>query len=133
MSSGEPVIVACPHCRTHFRAREDQLTVAGGQVRCGICLALFDAGRPESAETPDAEPQVAGEEESSPDAPQPDDGQQRARRILWLSAGPVIAALAFVFQLFVYQFDRWALQPDLRFIYQFACAVIGCELPTPES
>lgn len=33
----------CPNCRIVFRVAASQLHAAGGMVRCGICLATFDA------------------------------------------------------------------------------------------
>lgn len=36
-------ITQCPHCRTSFRVRADQLSVANGSVRCGACLQVFSA------------------------------------------------------------------------------------------
>jgi predicted Zn finger-like uncharacterized protein len=33
----------CPNCSTVFRVYPDQLAAAGGRVRCGDCLAVFDA------------------------------------------------------------------------------------------
>jgi predicted Zn finger-like uncharacterized protein len=35
----------CPHCHTLFRLTEAQLEMAGGQVRCGYCNAVFNALR----------------------------------------------------------------------------------------
>lgn len=35
----------CPHCHTLFRLTEAQLDIAGGQVRCGYCNAVFNALR----------------------------------------------------------------------------------------
>ena len=132
--SQESLIVECPHCHTRFRVREEQLAVAGGQVRCGICLALFDSGAAKPAETEESAPAEIGEaDDASVSASAPDDRQDRWRRIALLSVGMVVAAAALVFQLFAYQFDRWATEPQLRFIYEFACGVIGCELPAPES
>lgn len=53
-------LVACPECATRFRVVSGQLTVADGRVRCGACLAVFDATdrlEPiEAAEQPPAEP-----------------------------------------------------------------------------
>ena len=37
------IITRCPACATAFRANESQLSVRGGQVRCGRCAAVFDA------------------------------------------------------------------------------------------
>ncbi len=127
MSSQEPLIVECPRCHTRFRAREDQLSVAGGQVRCGVCLALFDSREAMPAETPETASQDASEAENrSP-------GRRRTRRgrtvLLW--TGMIVAVAALLFQVLAYQFDRWSSQPQLRFIYEFACSVIGCELPVP--
>lgn len=34
----------CPHCDTVFRITEEQLSAAGGRVRCGRCRRVFDAG-----------------------------------------------------------------------------------------
>lgn len=38
----EALITRCPNCDTRFRVSEAQLQVAGGQVRCGACLGVFD-------------------------------------------------------------------------------------------
>lgn len=40
----------CPHCRVAFHITLPQLVAAGGKVRCGICLDVFDAS--ENAYTP---------------------------------------------------------------------------------
>jgi predicted Zn finger-like uncharacterized protein len=37
----EPLITRCPNCNTQFRVTENQLAVAGGRVRCGACLTVF--------------------------------------------------------------------------------------------
>ena len=37
----EPLITRCPNCNTQFRVTESQLAVAGGRVRCGACLTVF--------------------------------------------------------------------------------------------
>ena len=132
MSAQEPLIVECPRCHTRFRAREDQLAVAGGQVRCGVCLALFDSREAIPAETPETASQDASEaEDPTPDTP-PSDGRRALwRRTVLLWTGMIVAVAALVFQVFAYQFDRWSSQPQLRFIYEFACGVLGCELPVP--
>jgi len=33
----------CPHCQTRFRVTDEQLSVAGGKVRCGSCMKVFHA------------------------------------------------------------------------------------------
>jgi len=40
-TSLEPLITECPSCRTRFRVSETQLSAAGGRVRCGACLSVF--------------------------------------------------------------------------------------------
>ncbi|PSL15523.1 putative Zn finger-like uncharacterized protein [Marinobacterium halophilum] len=37
------VITRCPDCHARFRVTDGQLMLAGGQVRCGACLSVFDA------------------------------------------------------------------------------------------
>lgn len=128
------MIVECPHCHTRFRVREAQLAVAGGQVRCGVCLALFDSGIAGAAETEESAPAAADEADDALVAASGPDGRQNGwPRLALLLVGIVVAAAVLVFQLFVYQFDRWATEPQFRSVYEFACGVIGCELPAPES
>ena len=135
VTGSSQLIVECPHCHTRFRIREAQLAVAGGQVRCGVCLALFDSGIAGAAETEEGAPAAAdgADNASAVAASGPDGGHDDWRRLALLSVGMVVAAAALVFQLFAYQFDHWATEPQLRFIYEFACGVIGCELPPSES
>lgn len=38
----EPLITRCPSCATQFRVTENQLAAAGGRVRCGACLTVFE-------------------------------------------------------------------------------------------
>lgn len=33
----------CPHCKSTFEVTESQLSAAGGKVRCGACMEVFDA------------------------------------------------------------------------------------------
>lgn len=52
----------CPHCKATFEVTESQLSAAGGKVRCGACMEVFDAlaylinGQPESSEATNATP-----------------------------------------------------------------------------
>lgn len=43
MSESEPLITQCPRCQTRFRVTAEQLETAAGRVRCGACLAVFQA------------------------------------------------------------------------------------------
>ena len=33
----------CPHCQTIFKLTEQQLQIADGMVRCGMCQEVFNA------------------------------------------------------------------------------------------
>lgn len=37
----QPLVTRCTKCHTQFRVNEAQLQVAGGKVRCGACLTVF--------------------------------------------------------------------------------------------
>jgi len=55
------LVTECPDCKSRFRVSEGQLKMAEGQVRCGACLAVFDARRhqlnlPSENGTPPSEP-----------------------------------------------------------------------------
>lgn len=53
------LVAQCPHCQTRFRLSQEHLQAAGGNVRCGACLKVFDA----SAQIPVAD--AAGNSTSS--------------------------------------------------------------------
>lgn len=38
-----PSMTRCPHCQTSFRVTAQQLSAAGGKVRCGHCMKVFNA------------------------------------------------------------------------------------------
>ena len=47
------IVTRCPECQIAFRAEPSQLSAAGGLVRCGTCLAVFNAEQ--YIEQPDSE------------------------------------------------------------------------------
>ena len=61
----------CPKCQTTFRVTQAQLRAAGGSVRCGSCLHVFNAGTdsPEATISP-SEQQQAGTAPSEPLSPE---------------------------------------------------------------
>ncbi len=61
MSSGQ--MTTCPHCETSFHIGEEQLRQAGGRVRCGNCLQVFDGNTGEIEFVP---PVLPEETESHP-------------------------------------------------------------------
>ncbi len=96
-------------------------------MRCGVCLALFDFSRALPAESA----QTGPSDVENADVPSPKGRRHGWRRAALFWVGVVVALSALVFQVFAYRFDRWALDPQLRSIYEFACDVLGCELPDP--
>lgn len=50
------LLTRCPHCDTRFRVTDEQLSVAGGKVRCGHCMDVFDARAHSISDTPAATP-----------------------------------------------------------------------------
>ena len=100
-------------------------------MRCGVCLALFDSGDSRT-EDPVAGSRVVDKPADVAPASSALSGERsRWRHLLLLWAGTIVVALALVVQVFAYRFDRWASEPQLRSVYEFACGVIGCELPEP--
>jgi len=45
--------IECPHCHSVFRVPPADLELADGQVRCGHCLAIFDANNPQNRVHPE--------------------------------------------------------------------------------
>ncbi len=39
----QPLLTRCPHCQTLFHIRQEDLDIANGEVRCGLCLQAFNA------------------------------------------------------------------------------------------
>ena len=39
----ETITANCPKCNTQYELTDEQLSVAGGQVRCGSCMTVFQA------------------------------------------------------------------------------------------
>ncbi|MET4695789.1 DUF3426 domain-containing protein [Endozoicomonas lisbonensis] len=50
----------CPKCQTSFRVTQAQLRAAGGSVRCGSCLHVFNAGTDSPEDTISPSEQQAG-------------------------------------------------------------------------
>ncbi len=43
VKSKPPLQTRCPNCHTHFNAYDTQLDTYKGEVRCGLCLHIFNA------------------------------------------------------------------------------------------
>jgi len=65
------MITCCPACSTLFKVDPDQLQIAGGWVRCGQCMAVFDARARMVSADPYVPPDLDWQEdtESQSDAP----------------------------------------------------------------
>jgi len=58
----ESLVAQCPHCHTRFRVTQEHLAAADGDVRCGVCLEVFNASNqaaPLTAPEPAPAPPVA--------------------------------------------------------------------------
>ncbi len=56
--------VSCPQCMTRFRLKPQQLSAAGGLVRCGVCMSIFNAA---TASTPEAHLSAAEPQQIAPE------------------------------------------------------------------
>lgn len=59
----DSLVAQCPHCHTRFRVTQEHLAAADGDVRCGVCLEVFNASNqaapltaPTAAPTPPTAP-----------------------------------------------------------------------------
>ena len=132
------LLCICPICRTRFRASDELLNAAGGQVRCGACLTVFN-GRdhllePTSAaernDTSSSHPSPRSQEEASTTpAPthQPLPPTDTAAQ-LGLSIGVLLLGVGLLINVFWLRFEGWSQQPALRTLYESACEVVDCRL-----
>lgn len=136
----------CPHCHTVFRIRDDQLEVAGGQVRCGLCNGRFDAHRHLQAALPfegdtrgQSELDLPGPPKTVQQAADPwfideerasDDGIRHSwTRILAWGGINALLLVALIGQLLFVQRAVFAQDPTLRPLLVQVCELAGCELP----
>ena len=61
----------CPECNTIFRVQDEHLRPARGKVRCGQCMAVFNAAEHRIDQLPAEAATVAGERERPPTADEP--------------------------------------------------------------
>ena len=121
----------CPGCETRFRVTDAQLAVANGRVRCGACLTVFDCSdliaRPEPDEAPAIVPIKA---------PTASPGTRRNRNdstsvpVGLFASAYAAAAILLLGLVFGLMFPAWSQQPTVRGVYQAACAILPCELPS---
>lgn len=139
-------VTRCPYCKTSFHLGPLQLQAAGGKVRCGACLNIFDAKShflveqkylfdshlpdpPPIAETADIEP----EEEFEPESPEEEiypmmttaQGHRPISRIWGLTA--VLSVLLLPIQLFWWQPPALLEQNWYQDFLRSECSWLPCE------
>ncbi|MEP3560765.1 MAG: MJ0042-type zinc finger domain-containing protein, partial [Marinobacter sp.] len=67
----------CPECATRFRVTDEQLSVAGGKVRCGNCMAIFNAKEHRIAPSGDS---TTSSSQRAPESPSSDAPPQTETR-----------------------------------------------------
>lgn len=132
----------CPGCKTRFRVTDAQLAVANGRVRCGACLTVFDCSDLISRSEPVKErPTIVPGARASP----PPKGKARRRNtserparadsstsvpVGLFATAYAVAAILLVGLVSGVMFPAWSQQPTVRGVYQAACAILPCELPS---
>jgi predicted Zn finger-like uncharacterized protein len=67
----------CPECGTRFQVNDEQLGIAKGKVRCGKCMAVFNAVEHKVSDPSPAGPEEQHRDEPAKDSPEaPDEPQQ---------------------------------------------------------
>lgn len=114
----EPLMATCPYCDASFQVAASQLEQAGGRVRCGNCLQIFDGVRSEinfvAPTLPDDDsPHPIVDLEVSPMAAA--DLPENGSRISW-SAWTILLALLAVLaaQLYLPQLEARRAQDSLQ-------------------
>ena len=145
MSESQSLISECPSCQTRFRVTLEQLAVAGGRVRCGACLAVFDGREAEVG----VETAVVGDDpvdvlleiegrapaslpDSSEEGVSPSDDEEASGSIPDKPLHPVLFATAIAAALallaagvLVLQYEVYVQDPVLREAYE----IVGAEVP----
>lgn len=141
----------CPECRRQFRIRADQISAAGGEVRCGFCGQQFNAvarlrDAPLPVQAPAPAPLPDPEFELPPPSPPPARARTARRAAmppelepettfakppragLW-SAAALLLVLAAAAQLAWFHRDLLMIRlPALRPWVEELCARAGCEV-----
>lgn len=143
-TASDYLLCICPICRTRFRVSDELLNAAGGQVRCGACLTVFN-GRDHLLE-----PTATAEQNDIPSSPSSSRSQGSPRsqeeasttpapayqRLpptdtaaqLGLSIGVLLLGAGLLVNVFWLRFEVWSQQPALRTLYESACEVVDCRL-----
>lgn len=145
----------CPHCHSIFEMNLEQLNQAKGQVRCGFCLAIFEANpiqpdKENQTSTPGREPEsddtflINDDIDSYLPRVLPDVIPPRLRaesragiphfahlETTLLSLGIIVAIIAGVIQYSYYHRYQLIQHNELRPWLIQLCHITGCDLPEP--
>ncbi len=125
------LVATCPSCGTVFSMVREQLEASSGQVRCGHCMAVFDASMRPTEEQPASLPADESEPELS-------FVQQAQRQAFWfkksvrISLGVTALILIGLLLLQVIRTDRERIMqivPSLEPIAEKLCTLWTCTTP----
>ncbi|MFW2372886.1 MAG: zinc-ribbon and DUF3426 domain-containing protein [Gammaproteobacteria bacterium] len=145
----------CPHCHSIFDMNLEQLNQASGQVRCGFCLAIFEA-TPVQPATVDEAIITSNEAENKDQKPDNNNFIEELPRVLpdvippqlraesragkprfahletsLLSLGIVACIIAGIIQYSYYHRYQLVQHNELRPWLIKLCDITGCDLPEP--
>jgi len=124
------MLTRCPSCETAYRVTTEQLRARGGRVRCGRCMAVFNAVKT----LRDAAPALEGatmflspEKEINMDMPPARRPAVFAWGLVFFLALAVLLGQTF----YVFRADIARLYPGWRPQLEALCQQIGCEIALP--
>ena len=143
------LVTRCPVCGTAFRAQRAQLAARGGTVRCGKCGAVFDGvaalveeGAEQLALEPSPQLGLFDPSRRAPVATRTAQAQgplpefmaeEKSARRLWLWGFlALLAAAAFLAQLYHFRAEATIFFPELRPTLEALCRSVGCSVPLPQ-
>ncbi|MGI9323495.1 MAG: zinc-ribbon and DUF3426 domain-containing protein [Pseudomonadales bacterium] len=131
----------CPNCRTSFPVTEEQLNMADGLVRCGVCDEVFHAR--EDMQMPSVQSSGRSSDRSSnrlSDSVPPEEGAKEPKPKEWLpkrrrAASPwylpmaVALGLVAAAQYFYFNMPSLSQQVSYRHHYITLCELVPCKVP----
>lgn len=137
------MLTECPHCHTVFHVELSDLEKANGKVRCGHCLAVFEADNPyDSVMADDMDSTLDQIDDLGPVVADviPPELRAESRRgksrfgflgTLFLTLLILLSIVAGLLQYAYYNRYQLVKIPELRPWLERACKEAGCDLPPP--